>query len=281
MNNIEVKNVTKTFGNVKALDAVSLTLEEGKIYGLLGRNGAGKSTLLGCMTNLLFPDSGEVTLGGEPLMENDRVLGNVYMMSEKNYYPKELRVQDVFYWTQEFYGRFDMEYAKRLCGEFQLDVKKRVSKLSTGYNSIYKVITALSLDLPFIFFDEPVLGLDANHRDLFYRLLLESYAEKPKTIVISTHLIEEVAGLVENIIMIKNGNVIADTTCSELLEETYVATGPAAAVDSLCSGREIIGEESLGGLKSVYVRGIRPAEVLQEIEIAKPDLQKLFIQMTR
>lgn len=281
MNNIEVKNVTKMFGDVKALSDVSLTLEEGKIYGLLGRNGAGKSTLLGCMTNLLFPDSGEVTLGGEPLMENDRALGNVYMMSEKNYYPKELRVRDVFYWTQEFYGRFDMECAKRLCEEFQLDMKKKVSKLSTGYNSIYKVITALSLDLPFIFFDEPVLGLDANHRDLFYRLLLENYAEKPKTIVISTHLIEEVAGLIENIIMIKNGTVIADTTCSELLDETYVATGPAGAVDTLCSGREIIGGESLGGLKSVYVRGIRPAEAVPEIEITKPDLQKLFIQMTR
>lgn len=281
MSQIEIKHVTKNFGDVTALRDVSLTLEEGKIYGLLGRNGAGKSTLLGCITNMLFPDEGEILMGGEPVKENDNALGNVYMMSEKNYYPKELRVRDVFRWTAEFYGHFDMECAKRLCGEFKLDMKKKVSKLSTGYNSIYKVITALSLDLPFIFFDEPVLGLDANHRDLFYRLLLESYAENPKTIVISTHLIEEVAGLVENLIIMGSGEVIADTTCSELLDETYVATGPASAVDRLCGGKVIIGEESLGGLKSVYIKGIRPAETVPEIEITKPDLQKLFIQMTR
>lgn len=281
MSQIEVKNVSKAFGDVKALNNVSLTLEEGKIYGLLGRNGAGKSTLLGCITNMIFPDSGEIILDREPIRENDRALGKVYMMSEKNYYPKELRVRDVFRWTNEFYGHFDMECANRLCEEFQLDTKKKVSKLSTGYNSIYKVITALSLDLPFIFFDEPVLGLDAHHRDLFYRLLLENYAENPKTIVISTHLIEEVAGLVENIIMMGRGSIIADGSCSELLDEAYVATGPADAVDRLCVGKNIIGHESLGGLKSVYVKGIRPAETVPEIEITKPDLQKLFIQMTR
>ena len=281
MSNIEVKNVTKFFGDVKALNEVSLTLEEGKIYGLLGRNGAGKSTLLGCMTNMLFPDSGEILLDHEPVVENDKALGKVYMMSEKNYYPKELRVRDVFRWTEEFYGHFDMECASRLCEEFQLDMKKKVSKLSTGYNSIYKVSTALSLDLPFIFFDEPVLGLDANHRDFFYRLLLENYAKNPKTIIISTHLIEEVAGLVENIIMLNNGSIIADGVCSELLDETYVMTGPAEVVNRLSDGKEIIGQESLGGLKSVYVRGIRPTNAAVEIEITKPDLQKLFIQMTR
>ena len=109
MSGIVVNNVTKHFGDTRALDGVSLTFEPERIYGLLGRNGAGKSTLLNIITNRIFADSGQVTIDGMPARENDDALRKVYLMSEKNYYPESMRIREVFQWTGEFYPEFDME----------------------------------------------------------------------------------------------------------------------------------------------------------------------------
>ena len=281
MRKIEIKNVSKIYGNTRALDNVSLTFEEGVIYGLLGRNGAGKSTLLGCITNRIFPDSGEIFLDEEPVMENDSALKFMYMMSEDNLYPKDFKIKDVFRWSNEFYGCFDLDRANRYSEAFGLDTNKKVSKLSTGYTSIYKVITALSLNLPFIIFDEPVLGLDANHRDLFYKLLIESYSENPKAIIFSTHLIEEIAGLMENVIIMKSGRIIEDTSTQTLLNSYCIVKGTACLVDKELQGKDVTGTESLAGLKTAYVKGTAPAKVPSGLEISKPDLQNLFIQITK
>ncbi len=281
MNGLEVKHVTKTFGQVTALNDVSLALGNGKIYGLLGRNGAGKSTLLNIITNRLFPDEGEVLVGGLPARENDAALQKIYMMSEKGYYPDSMRVNDAFKCTEAFYGGFDREYAKKLCDLFGLNPKKKIKELSTGYGSIFKLIAALSVSVPFVLLDEPVLGLDANHRELLYKVLVETYAEKPRTIVLSTHLIEEVSGLIEEVIIIKKGRIIRQQPTEELLSMGYTVSGPAAKVDEYVSGKEQLGEDTLGGLKTAYLMGQPSVESLPEyLQIGKMDLQKLFIRLT-
>lgn len=281
MNKIEIKEVSKTFGNTKALDNVSVNFEEGKIYGLLGRNGAGKSTMLNIISNRIFLDSGNITINGLKAEENDKAQGKLYLMSEKTYYQDGLKVKDIFKWTKEFYGNFDIEKAYRMAEIFKLDTKKKCNKLSTGYSSIFKIIVALCLDIPYIFLDEPVLGLDANHRDLFYKLLLEEYAENPRTFVISTHLIEEVSSIVEHVIMIKDGKIIEDKPVEEILRAGYTVTGPAKSVDLFTAGKNVIGVDVLGGLKNAYVLGkLDKNSVPEELEISKLDLQKLFIQLT-
>lgn len=281
MNRIDIQGVTKRFGDVTALDNVSLALEGDRIYGLLGRNGAGKTTLLNAITNRLFIDEGTITVNGLPAMENDAAQAQLYMMSERGNYPDAMRVEEVFRWTSEFYqGAFDMEYAKKLCDAFSLDPRKKVRQLSTGYGSIYKIIVALSLKVPFLLLDEPVLGLDANHRELLYRIILENYAETPRTIVISTHLIEEVSTLIEEVIIIKQGRIIRQATSEELLATGYTVSGPVAAVDAYIAGRELIGEDALGGLKTAYVLGKPEADLPASLEVSKLDLQKLFIQLT-
>lgn len=281
MNCIEIKNVTKQFGNITALNQVNLTFEAGKIYGLLGRNGAGKSTLLNIITNRIFADSGEVLLNGSPVKENDKSQNNIYMMSEKNYYPDNFKILDVFKWTKEFFNDFDTENAINLCEQFELDVKKKVRNLSTGYSSIYKVVTALCVDVPFVLLDEPVLGLDANHRELFYRNLLKTYSENPRTFVISTHLIDEVSGVIEDVIIIKKGKIIKNQSCEELLMEGYTATGTISAIDNFVAGKNVISIDVLGGLKSAHILGkLDKSNVPDGVEIIKPDLQKLFIQLT-
>lgn len=281
MSTIEIKNVSKRFKETVALDNVTLTLEENKIYGLLGRNGAGKSTLLNIISNRVFADSGEVLYDGEVLTENDRLQKNIYLMSEKSFYSDNLNVKQIFAWTKEFYPDFDCDYAMKLSERFGLNVKKKVKQLSTGYSSIFKLILALSVNTPFTFLDEPVLGLDANHRELFYKLLIETYAENPRTFVLSTHLIEEVSKIIEDIIIIKNGQIIRHESTEGLLALGYTVSGPKTAVDAYCQGREIIGEDTLGSLKVAYCLGQKDnAAADASLEFSPLDLQKLFVQLT-
>jgi len=278
---IEVRRVTKNFGMTCALDQVSISFEDNKIYGLLGRNGAGKTTLLNIITNRIFSDSGEVLIDGIPAKENDEALRKIYMMSEKDYYHPNMKINDIFRWTKEFYPDFDMEYARKLADMFELNLKKTVKSLSTGYNSIFKVIVALSVNTPYVLLDEPVLGLDANHRDMFYRLLIEKYSETQATFVISTHLIEEVSNVIEHIVIIKKGRVIRDETREELMSCGYAVSGKASLVDDYINEKNVIGTDSIGGLKSAYIIGHLPKEKLPEgLEITKLDLQKLFIKLT-
>jgi len=278
---IEVKGLSKSFGNVQALRDVSLTFEANKIYGLLGRNGAGKSTLLNIATNRIFADSGEVLVDGERVFENDRALGKIFMMSENNFYPDSMKARDGIRWAAEFYSGFDMAKAKALSELFGLDTRKKIKDLSTGYKSIFKIVVALSTMAPYLLLDEPVLGLDANHRDLFYKELLISYEEHPRCVVVSTHLIEEVSGLIEEIVIIKEGEILRNESCESLLAGGYTVSGKAEAVERFIAGKHCIGMDSLGGLKSAYILdGTQPQNVPEELEITKLDLQKLFIQLT-
>ncbi|MCI9597768.1 MAG: ABC transporter ATP-binding protein [Firmicutes bacterium] len=281
MNGIEVKNISKRFGDILALDDVSLCFEENKIYGLLGRNGAGKTTLLNAISNRIFPDQGEIYVSGLPATENDKAQQQLFLMSEKTLYPERMKIKEVFYWTKSYYPNFDLAYAESLADKFQLDTKKRVRSLSTGYSSIFKIILALSANTPYLLLDEPVLGLDANHRDLFYKLLIEKYSSNPCTIVISTHLIEEVSGIIEDIVIIKQGKIICRESCESLLSKGYTVSGKASLVDTFIEGKKVIGADTLGGLKTAYILGSPAADnVPSDLEVTRMDLQKLFIQLT-
>ncbi len=280
MSKIELSGVTKKFGKVTALKDVTLTFEENKIYGLLGRNGAGKSTMLNLISNRLFPTSGEIRIDGEISAENDNALSKIYCMSDKDLFPDTMKVIDVFKITKDFYPQFDMDYAKALGKKFELNETKKIKGLSTGYRSILKLVTALASNAPIVFFDEPVLGLDAHHRELFYRELITKYAETPATYVISTHLIEEASDIIENVVILKDGKLIKNCDTQELLSEGYTVSGAATAVDNFCSDKNVIGADTLGGLKTAYIMGQTPENIPESVEISKPDLQKLFIRLT-
>ena len=165
--------------------------------------------------------------------------------------------------------------------EFSLNVNKTPRSLSTGYTSIFKIIIALSVNTPYIFLDEPVLGLDANHRDIFYKVLIEKYAENPFCCVISTHLIEEVSSVIEDVIIVKNGEIIRNQTRDSLLRTGFTVAGSAAAIDEFIKDKNVIGTDSIGGLKTAYIIGSVPSEGIPVgLEISAMDLQKLFVQLT-
>lgn len=274
---IQCTQLTKRFGDkVTAVDNLSLTLEQEKIYGLLGRNGAGKSTLMGVLSDRIRPTAGNMTIEGKPLHNN---AGRIYMMSEETLYPENLKVREVFRWTGAFYGGFDHALAERLCEEFGLEQKKKIGALSTGYKTIYKIITALCVDADYIFLDEPVLGMDAGHREVFYKALLETYMARPRTFVVSTHLIEEVTGVIEDVIIIDQGKVLKNTSVEDLLASGYNVTGAVDAVDAYCRGRELVGSDTVGGIKTAAVLG-KAEDVPSGLTVSPLDLQKLFIRMT-
>lgn len=281
MNAIQIKNITKRYKDVTALDDVSFSFEFGKIYGFLGRNGAGKTTLINIIANRIFADQGEILIDGIPAKENMGVHEKIFCMSEADLYDRDLKVKDHFKWTNRFYTDFDLKKAFELSKKFNLDTNKRFKALSKGYQSIFKLIIALSLNVPYVIFDEPVLGLDANHRELFYSLLLKEFENNERTLIIATHLIEEVSNIIEEVVLIDKGKILVQETVEELLEKGYSVSGAAQEVDHYCVGRNVIGYDELSGLKVAYILGektVLPQE--SNLQITAMNLQKLFVKMT-
>jgi ABC-2 type transport system ATP-binding protein len=285
MSLIEIRNVSKNYGETRALKNISLTLAPDKIYGLLGRNGAGKTTLVNIINNKIFATSGQVLVDGESAEENDHAQSKIFCMTENNIHPKHMRIKEGFRWTSEFYPMFDMEYAGALADKFELDTNKYIKKLSTGYGSIFKLVLTLASGATVLIFDEPVLGLDANHREMFYRELIAYYSEHPKTVVISTHLIDEVAEVLEEVVILKNGEIMLAQPIESVLQLAYTVSGASTDVEKYALGKNVIREESFGNLKSATLfqnrtRADRDAVRDLGLEITSARLQEIFVSLT-
>lgn len=277
---ISIEQVTKRFQTTVALDNVSLRLDEGHLYGLLGNNGAGKTTLLSIMTNRLFADSGQVKIDGEPAAGNDAALSKLFFSGDSNLYPEDLRVKGAFDMAARFYPGFDRAYAEALSKQFGLNTKKKITALSTGYASIFRLIVALSVNTPWLLLDEPVLGLDAQHRDLFYQELLKKFALGGCSILLSTHLIAEVDGIVDHAVIIRNGKILRNADTESLISGCYAVSGPASAVDAYLSGKTVLESKPLGGLKTACIDGPLPdAPAPSGLEFSKIGLQDYFISL--
>ena len=282
---IDIKGLNKSYGSKVVLKDIDIKIEENKIYGLLGRNGAGKTTLLNLITDRVIKDSGSIKIDGEEVYENDKALEKMYFMTEKTLYPEDYKVKDVFKWTKEFYPSFDNKYAINLAKRFGLDINIKIKGLSTGYTSICKIVTTLASNAEIMIFDEPILGLDANHRELFYKELMENYIESPKTIILSTHIIEEVSNLIEKVIILNNSKIISSDEAEELLDKAYTVSGLTENIDKFVSAKNIVNIEEITSFKSATIIGNltnedkKLAEDL-DLKFSKVELQKLFIYLT-
>ncbi len=235
-----LRGVGRTYGDVEALADVSFDIAENTIHGLLGRNGAGKTTLMKILTGLDWQTAGEVTVFGEAPFENPRVLGDVTFIRESQRYPDDVRVGQALSAAAAVMPRWDREFAADLLADFGLPARRRVKKLSRGMLSALGVVIGLASRAPLTFFDEPYLGLDAVSRRMFYDRLLADVAERPRTVVLSTHLIDEVADIVENVVVLDRGRVVLDAPAEDLRGSAAEVSGPADAVISFISGREVL-----------------------------------------
>ena len=270
-------DLTRKFGDTVALNRVNLCLEEPKICGLLGRNGAGKTTLLRLMTNYIQPNEGSITMDERNLWENEKALQQIFFVTENSYFG-EMTAQKLSDFMAGAYPSFDKEQCLAYAKRFELSLNKKYPTLSTGYKSVLRAILALSAHTPFLFLDEPTLGMDAFHRELFYKLLIESYSEAPSCILLSTHLIGEVEGLLENVIILDHGKVLIDESAEKLLSQGYCVSGRISEVDDYCSGKKVIGSNSVGGLKTAAILG-EHAAVPDTLDVTGLSLQQLFVQL--
>lgn len=287
MNNIvEVKGLTKRYRDVTAVNNVGFTLEPNKIYGLLGRNGAGKTTIMHLLTAQASATSGEIKVFGEHPYENNRVLSRLCFVKESQRYPDQYRVMDVLTISASFFPNWDKEFAISLAVDFKLPLKRKMKKLSRGMLSSVGIIVGLASRAPLTIFDEPYLGLDAVARSLFYDRLLEDYAEHPRTVVLSTHLIDEVSKLLEHVMVIDNGELILNEDAEELRGQATTVVGAVSKAEAFAMGRQIVHRESIGGLATITFMGKLDAEDRKQaeqlgLELAPVSLQQLVVNLTR
>jgi len=282
---IEVNNLTKRFGKLAAINNVSFTVEENTIHGLLGRNGAGKTTLMQLLTGQEFATTGSIRVFGERPVENARVLNKVCFVKESQKYPEDFTATHVFRSAPWFFPAWDADYAQRLIADFRLPVGRRIKKLSRGQLSSIGVIVGLASRAPLTFFDEPYLGLDAVARQIFYDRLLEDYAEHPRTVILSTHLIDEVSDLLENVLVLNDGEVIIDSDAESLRGSATTVVGKRSDVEAFAANREILHRDGIGGIATVTVARLSDTErseaLARGLELSPVSLQQLIVQKTK
>ena len=282
---VEVNGLTKSYGNVKAVSDVTFTLEADKIYGLLGRNGAGKTTLMQLLTAQEFATSGELSVFGEHPYENNRVLRQLCFIRESQKYPESFRVIDVLKVAATLYPNWDQSLADVLLADFRLPLKRRMKKLSRGMLSSVGIIIGLASRAPLTIFDEPYIGLDAVARGLFYDRLIEDYALHPRTVLLSTHLIDEVSRILEHVMVIDGGKLIINEDADVLRSQGCTVVGVKASVDAFTAGREVINCDPLGGMVSVtfmgeITSGDRKLAADQGLELIPVSMQQLIVHLT-
>lgn len=276
-----MSGVTKRYGDVAALDGVSFELGEHRIHGLLGRNGAGKTTVMQILTGQAFETAGSVEVFGAHPYENADVLRRVCFIKESQRYPDGFKVKHALRAAELLYPNWDGAFARDLIAEFGLPGDRSVKKLSRGMLSVVGVIIGLASRAPLTFFDEPYLGLDAVARQLFYDRLLADFAEHPRTVMLSTHLIDEVSDLVEHVVLLDRGRVLIDEDTEVLRTRAVTVSGPAAAVEAFVAGRSVLHRERLGGFLRATVSGVPDRPPLGDLEFEPVSLQQLVVQATR
>ena len=283
---LEARGLYKSYGDKEVLHDLDLTIEPGKIYGLIGRNGAGKTTLLGILTAQNTKNSGEVTYDGQPVWENQRALDDICFSRELQATlfsgPNNLKVKHYLKSAAIYYPRWDQEYADRLLEEFKLEKKKKISQMSKGQMSMVTILIALASKAPVTILDEPAAGLDVVMRERFYQLLLEDFSQTGRTFIVSTHIIEEAASVFERVIILDEGRIIENAPTDELIDQFRYVSGRDDEVDRVCNGLRVLSVQQMGRHKTVAVRGdaVKLAEALEgDVDVSPMNLQNVFVAL--
>lgn len=282
---IRVRGLTKRYGTETVLRAMDLDIEANKIYGLLGRNGAGKTTLMSILTAQNFATAGEIEVFGENPYENPRVLQRMCFVREGQKYPDNSTAAHAFAMARMFFPHWDQHLADELTDEFRLPLRTRIKKLSRGQASAVGAIIGLASRAEITFFDEPYLGLDAVARQIFYDRLLTDYAEHPRTMVLSSHLIDEVANLIERVLVIDDGAVLLNEESDTIRDRAFTVVGNEQVVTAFVAGREELHRERLGRVVSATVLGRLGDHERRELteaglDVGSVSLQQLIVRLT-
>lgn len=270
----EIKNLSKHFGKFQALDDVSFTLPWGKIVGLLGKNGAGKSTLMRSMLGFLKHE-GKVLLDGFELKHQDHELFNqVAFIPDVNGLDDRLTVKQSWDYVRAMNPHFNLERGQRLFERSNLPLNKKVSKLSKGMKTKLYLLLTLSLDVRYLILDEPTLGLDIAFRKEFFNMILGEFFDEQRTIFISTHQVEEVEDILQEIIFIDNGKIILNEDVEQLKERLHVVSLPADRASELQIYKPKVMNTTLGFVSAVMDSSVE----IEGAIYSRPKLADIFME---
>lgn len=284
MTAIKCTNVSKSFSDTKVLNDVNLELEAGHIYALLGRNGAGKTTLMNCLCTKYLPDTGDIFLLEEKAYENEKVLKQICFMSDYIQVFASKKVKDILKFASCFYENWDNALMNKLLDFFSINRKMLYSALSKGMCTIVSIIIGLCSGCEIVLLDEIYSGLDAVARQQFYDILLKEQEKHPRTFILSTHLIEEMTGLFENVIMMDKGSILLKEDMETLYEKSYKCVGRTDQSDCL-NGKNVIFQKQMGSITEYDIYDTFTAKEQKELEalgfsFSSLSLQELFIAFT-
>ncbi|AIW84529.1 ABC transporter family protein [Bacillus mycoides] len=273
---IKLSNVTKDYGKNEGLRNFSVTLDSPGIYCLLGKNGAGKTTFLKLIAGHHNASAGQVTVKGN-LVNMMRMPEQVYFVaSDAEHF--NMRIKDLFKTANELHNQFDLNFAIGIAQRFKLDLNKKYEQASFGMKVMVNTILGMASNKDVIILDEPVLGFDAITRKNFYDLLQECNEQKPKIIIVSTHLIDEISSVAEKLLIIDKGELKLYADTNDIDEMAYSVTGPVDIVEQVTKGLNIIGKKNVGGFVSQYIFD-KPIEDTDTVIISPLGLQDFFISL--
>ena len=273
---IELKQVTKQYGQATVLKNITLTVDEPGIYCLLGRNGAGKTTLLKSIAGYQNITSGTIQVDGKPITTSTLDTGVSYIENFAKHF--NLPVRKLLRIASEVNPNYDYDFASEMMERFELDGKKKFNHLSLGMKTMVSTIICLASNKEVILLDEPVLGFDAIMRVEFYDMLTESFQKHPRIIIVSTHIIEEIAKTIQKLIIIDKGSVRFFDTLQSVETKAFSISGLQKDVEAATRGLHVIGQDAVGGLVTSYIFD-NPPEQAASLEIHPLSLQDFFIQM--
>lgn len=277
---LQCQNLVKKFDETTAINQVDLSIEKGKVYGLIGRNGAGKTTLLKLMSSLLFPTEGEILFSsGVKPTGGDIAYGRGYDIKYFSY-----KIKDIIKTASLSFPHWNKEYEEELVERFELDTKKNYHKSSSGAQTMTSLVLSLAADAKVLLLDEPYTGLDPINREVFYDFLRNHYFDGEKTVIISSHMIKEIEGYFERTIMIDKGKIVLNEDLDTLKSQSFIIQGNQNLSDFVERNLNILSSESLGSHCTYYVYDkIRDSErsKIQSLggEVLSMDLQTLMVKM--
>jgi ABC-2 type transport system ATP-binding protein len=249
---IECKDLGKKFFRKSVLNGLTFSIEENTITGLIGRNGAGKTTLLKILSGFIKETTGEVRIFDRQPFNSLQVSANSIFVDDQMSFPPALQLHEILEEAERFYPNWDMKLAKGLFDYFAFDPKHYHNLLSKGKTSTFNVIVGLAARCPLTLLDEPTTGMDEAVRKDFYRAMLKDYIAFPRTIVISSHHLNEIEDLLEEVLLIKDGKVKLHMPISDLKEWAIGIKGPSEKVLAMTEGKEILYKNHMG-MDTIYV----------------------------
>ena len=273
---IELKQVTKQYGQAAVLKNITLSIDEPGIYCLLGRNGAGKTTLLKSIAGYQNITGGTIQVDGKTITTSTMDTGVSYIENFARHF--NLPVRKLLRIASEVNPSYDYDFASELMDRFELDGKKKFHHLSLGMKTMVSTIICLASNKSAVLLDEPVLGFDAIMRVEFYDMLAESFQKHPRIIIVSTHIIEEIAKTIQKLIILDKGSVRFFDTLQSIESKAFSVSGLQKDVDAATKGLNVIGRDTVGGLVTSYIFDT-PPEQTASLEIHPLSLQDFFIQM--